>query len=208
MVSSYEKAVRENLAQMGSHPSEWRALPFVLMEDEESGKIVPQVDWSAAKGYARAPTLFPNQGSGDMCCELCAHKIKNVYGIINEKRRWVLQVGSECVTHFEGASGEEMAREALEATALLALEKLRRLGKVIRGNMSDRYAPMYYWWRKIEPILSAGNKTKQSLAVWFNRYKDKMQSVYDAVAKVGYKALQDPYMSQADKTAWQEFINP
>lgn len=188
---------------MGTAPTEWRALPFVLAEDEETRKIVPQVDWSAAKGYAPAPTLYPSS-SGSECCELCATKIKNVYGVINEKRRWVLLVGSECVTHFEGVSGKEMGQEALEVMAALALERLLRLYDVVQRNMSAHQSLYFINRKSLYPIAQSGKKTKQRLSVWYNKYRDGIDAIYDKMVKLGPEIMRN--LNTRDQEKFREFL--
>jgi len=60
-------------------------------------------------GYHAVKTLY----TGD-CCHLCGTLIKNVFWIKNDKKRWVMAVGSECVTHFgPGDSGQALAKKTV-----------------------------------------------------------------------------------------------
>jgi hypothetical protein len=68
----------------------------------------PLVSWPT--GYSAAPSPYANNGV-DACCELCGHKIVNVYGIQCDRLAQTLRVGSECVTRFAaGESGEALAK--------------------------------------------------------------------------------------------------
>lgn len=110
---SYDKVVQDNLKQMGSTHSEWKAVAVEGMaETTANGKAVSMPVFNFPKGYTEAPSLYRNSGT-DMCCELCAHPIKNAYYVQNDARRWIMLVGSECVTHFEETSGQQLAKEAV-----------------------------------------------------------------------------------------------
>lgn len=107
--STYSEAVQQNLAQMGTPASEWAAVPVESSQADSEGRVINQ--FSLPAGYDVAPTLYRCTGQ-DMNCELCAHPIKNVFWLQNDTRKWLMIVGSECVTHFaEGKSGEELAAD-------------------------------------------------------------------------------------------------
>lgn len=112
---TYEEAVRQNLEHMGTPREEWRAVPIKGMAETTNGQgqpvSMPEFDFPA--GYTSAPSLYKSQSSLDCACELCSAGIKNVFWLQNDVKKWVLPVGSECVTHFEeGKSGEQLAAEA------------------------------------------------------------------------------------------------
>ncbi|WP_372393850.1 hypothetical protein ABMY26_00775 (plasmid) [Azospirillum sp. HJ39] len=100
MTNSYDRTVADNMADMGSSLSDWQAVPITSVSDDGPSFNMPE-------GFSQAPSLFGGQAD---CCELCGHHIKNVFWIQNDKRRWILPVGSECVCHFQEASGEDMAK--------------------------------------------------------------------------------------------------
>lgn len=112
-MNGYEKAVSENLKHMGTDASEWSSVPVVGFSDiDVNGKTVSAPQFEFPKDYSEAPTLYKSGGK-DACCGLCGHPIKWVYWIQNDGRKWILPVGSECVTHFkDGKSGARVAKEA------------------------------------------------------------------------------------------------
>lgn len=120
-LSTYKKAVRENLKHMGTHPSEWFAFSVKNMVETENdrGKMVmmPEFDFSAAKNFEVAPSLFKNtsSSSSDINCKWCGTRIKNAYHIYNKKKKWTMVIGSECISHFhpEGKSGKKIAKEQI-----------------------------------------------------------------------------------------------
>ena len=106
---TYNQVVAHNLAHMGTSGTDWRALEFTMVETDK-GKM-PQFNFPA--GYLPAPTLFSQQSNG-MCCELCGHtNLKYAYYIICDRKKYILLVGSECVKHFEGKSGKQIAKEVV-----------------------------------------------------------------------------------------------
>lgn len=116
-MSTYDKVVAENLEHMQTSAAEWSAVGMIRMAettDAPDGRPMPE--FAFPEDYDKAPTLHPTGNMAEnMCCELCGHPIKNAYWIQNDKRRWVLMVGSECVTHFEGKSGERIVKETVWA---------------------------------------------------------------------------------------------
>jgi GGDEF domain-containing protein len=106
---TYDQAVAENMRAMGSSLDEWTAVEIEGMSVVPiSGGVKPMPVFKFPSGYSPAPSIFQGGGS----CELCGTPIKNYYWIQNDKKRWTMPVGSECVTHFsEGKSGEELAKE-------------------------------------------------------------------------------------------------
>lgn len=121
MSTSYAAAVARNLAHLGTALHEWRALPFAL--GLVDGHTVPEVDWDSVRDYACAPSLYA--GGVDACCELCGHRIRNVYGVAHDAKRWKLNVGSECVSRFTGeAGGDDLAELALAEAAVELVREL------------------------------------------------------------------------------------
>lgn len=114
-MKTYEKAVKENLAHMGTTMSEWSAVPVSGMNEIEGtgGQVVSMPVFDFPTGYEKAPTLFASDTS-DTNCEWCGTRIKRLFWIQNHKRKWILSVGSECVTHFEnGRSGKQLVKEKI-----------------------------------------------------------------------------------------------
>lgn len=101
--TTYSKAVQRNLEHMGTPSHEWSASEILAITDNG-------VEYAHLEGYKSAPTLYVPSGS-EACCELCGHPIKNCYRLQNDTRKLTLIVGSECVTHFAQANGEELVKQ-------------------------------------------------------------------------------------------------
>lgn len=113
---SYAEAVSKNMEHMQTTRDEWSAVGVSGMDKTAGpgGKEIMMPVFDMPQGYKKAPTLFPAQGT-EANCELCSTPIKNVYWIKNDKRKWIMAVGSECVTHFnEGESGEKLAKRSMQ----------------------------------------------------------------------------------------------
>lgn len=122
---NYQQAVQQNLDHMGSDRSEWTAVPVLSMVETDcedgTNRVMPQ--FSFPENYAEAPSMYKGE-----CCNLCGTRIKNVYWIQNDKRRWIMPVGSECVTHFGG--GETGAKLVKKASWEQNAELLKRVREV------------------------------------------------------------------------------
>jgi hypothetical protein len=134
-MTPYEQAITANYQHMGTSAAEWSATPIKSMDGGFANYDYPA-------GYTSAPSLYRNTGNGENgCCELCAHPIKNVFIIQNDTRKWIMQVGSECVTHFgEGKSGAELAREKMKADK----RDLLRLARRVRDLAEEKERAMGY----------------------------------------------------------------
>lgn len=139
--STYDKIVNANLRFMGTSKSDWKALPIDTFSEVETGrgdsKLMPIFDFSGMDGYKTAPSLYKNEGV-DTCCELCGHKIKEVYHLKNDSKKWKLIVGSECVTHFgTGDSGKKLTEKKKVSEGAELNEKLYevsgKLSEIIKG---------------------------------------------------------------------------
>lgn len=109
---------------MGTPTHEWSAVPIAEMVNDGQNPAWPSYHYPA--GYTKAPSMFTSATSSDACCELCGHPIKIVYALQNDTKQWLLNVGSECVTHFNaGKSGKELASEKIKADKREALRKAR-----------------------------------------------------------------------------------
>lgn len=131
-MNTYEKAVAANMQHMQTSLAEWQAVEITGFSDatDDKGNAVKMPTFEFPAGYVPAPTLYKAQSAA--CCELCAHDIKNVYWLQNDSKRWLLAVGSECVTRFAGKSGDTIAMELrdkqnreLIQTLLKQLETMR-----------------------------------------------------------------------------------
>lgn len=151
----YANRIAVNMEFMESNLSEWSAVPVSGMSLENTpvgDRMLPTFEFP--KGYSSAPTLFVDEE-----CGLCGTRIKNVYWIQNDKKRWVLGVGSECITHFgEGKSGEKIAKESVtknNRNVLLKLHDARRsIYNVFYVSYMGDYGRTNYRWtdRKAEEI--------------------------------------------------------
>jgi hypothetical protein len=85
--------------------------------DAPDDRKMPEFSFPDPAVYKHAPTLYPcNPGPGAMNCELCGHSpIKTAYWLQNDVQKLILLVGSECVTRFEGKSGQRLAKEHIWA---------------------------------------------------------------------------------------------
>ena len=133
---TYAERVAANLAQMQTPRADWRALAPTGTDQDEDGKTVPTFDFSTVAGFTTAPTLY-RSFPGETCCELCGRPgIKKVYHLRNDSRRWLLAVGSECVTHFEEKSGEEMAKETQDEKNLAQINAVFDTRRALADHFS------------------------------------------------------------------------
>lgn len=97
-MEAYEKAAAANMRRMGTDESEWSMLPF---ERDKAGHR--RHEFPAR--YGIAPSIYANDMSGfalDYRCELCGDKVKNIYYIVNPKKKWLMRVGEKCLWKFKG----------------------------------------------------------------------------------------------------------
>lgn len=114
-LKGYALRVKNNLEQMDSDVTEWTAVPVTgTQQIEVNGKTKDMPLFAFPQNYNTAPSLYLNSGGGSApCCELCGKEpIGTIYWIQNDKKRLIMGVGSECITHFQAQSGTEMTREA------------------------------------------------------------------------------------------------
>lgn len=127
----YAKRVNDNMAHMGTRLGEWSAVPFTMVDDPETGRKVPQHDFSSVREYKSAPSLYANGGSTDTACELCGKApIKNIFHACHHGKQLTMAVGSECIKkiHPDEKSGEDLEKEAIAAHAKETLKRLHGLG--------------------------------------------------------------------------------
>jgi hypothetical protein len=153
-VTSYQQRVENNFKQMGTESTEWTTVPVTGIVDtkDDKGKEVslPTFDFTTTKGYKTPNTMYRSD-SFNVCCELCGKQIKRVYWIKNDKRKYILSVGSECVTHFEeGKSGVENVREYKIELAKKYNYDIRKyeqlIEKVHNVRRKDFNGKYYYVW--------------------------------------------------------------
>jgi hypothetical protein len=115
----YGNRVLKNFQHMDTAPFEWSAVPIgrTATVTNDRGGSVEMPEFNFPVGYAPAPSLFKS-GAVDASCELCGRPhIKNVFWLQNDEKKWLLPVGSECVTHFgEGYSGKDMQKKTKNET--------------------------------------------------------------------------------------------
>jgi len=123
---------------MGTESNQWTATPIIDFTNvEANGKSKSMPVFEFPKNYTKAPTLFPNNTSGDINCELCSKTIKISYYIQNDQKKWILSVGSECVTKFgDGLSGKDNVRQFKIDRAIMLDRDLISLKKLIFENSS------------------------------------------------------------------------
>jgi hypothetical protein len=137
--TTYQKRVIANLKHMGTPAEEWSAVPIVGEEKVEAdGRERNMPVFKFPSGYDKAPTLYPVNRTGDLNCELCGKMpIKTAYHIQNDRHKWLLLVGSECVTHFQEKSGKEEQRGFRLREAEVLAKNLSTIRKYIRENYSE-----------------------------------------------------------------------
>lgn len=140
-MNTYEKAVAENMAHMQTSLADWQAVLISGFSDatDSKGNAVKMPTFEFPAGYTSAPTLYKSTSADCACCELCAHDIKNVYWLQNDSKRWLLAVGSECVTRFAGKSGDEIALEVRDQQNRELIQTLLKQLETIRFCFSIVY---------------------------------------------------------------------
>lgn len=114
----HAEAVSATMIYLGTNSGQWTAVPvedMVEVQDSKgNGRMVPQ--FAMPKDYTPVETPWSGSGAGgEFCCELCATPIKNAFHIQNDEKKWLMTVGSECVTKFgDGMSGEQLAKKDMQ----------------------------------------------------------------------------------------------
>lgn len=114
----HAEAVSATMIYLGTNSGQWSAVPvedMVEVQDASGkGRAVPQ--FAMPKDYTPVETPWTASGAGgEFCCELCATPIKNAFHIQNDEKKWLMTVGSECVTKFgDGMSGEQLAKKGMQ----------------------------------------------------------------------------------------------
>lgn len=133
---NYQQAVKKNFEHMGTHAGEWVAVEIVGVEpsEDDRGRAVEMPVFQFPDGYLKAPSLY----SGE-CCHLCGTSIKRVFWIQNNLRRWIMPVGSECVTHFgAGDSGQQLMKATVWEQNTELLSRLTRARSEVWSRYSER----------------------------------------------------------------------
>jgi len=162
------------MEHMGSSTNDWTSTPitgFNIIDVNGKDKSMPTFEFP--KGYLKAPTLFPSTDSDNMNCELCGKTpIRTMYWLQNDKMKWTMGVGSECVTHFgDGASGKDNVRQYKINRAIVLDNDLLNLKKLIREKTSKirhiGYGKEVREWNSANFYDDSGN--------------DRIQEFYDLV---------------------------
>ena len=164
-MDTYAKRVVANMKHMNAQNDTWLALEIKSLREEttKSGATVALPIYEVPEGYTAAPTLYNGDAAGVACCELCGKApVKTLYTIINPDKKWTLGVGSECVTHFQEASGEQMARAKRQSDKQQAFLDAREMSKTMartfskEGKLSRQIDELA--WRLWDDLRAAGRK--------------------------------------------------
>ena len=184
---NYKQAIEANVKHMATSLSEWTAVEMTgFVEVEAGGEAHTMPTFNFPQGYTSAPTLYKSNADG-ACCELCAHPIKMAYWIQNDSKKWTMMVGSECVTHFGGKSGQELAKEKTWANNRELLAHVKKIERAV--------------YRKYTYSFDRGYGRRGREWVANNEQGRKAYADYSAIAKTT-KSL-DEYTSEAGITRWK-----
>ena len=187
----YAKRIMLNLRHMNSKSSEWFMVPVKNMVevavDKGKRKMLPEFDMSVIdpeKGFKQAPSLYKNPESTpsgeSFSCEWCGHEIKNAYWVYNPSKKWVMCVGSECITAFseEGKTGEQLVKEHINKFNRDFFEQFIPTADKIRAKYriekEDSRGRTYSDWKDVE----AGNLVV-AIVRMFDKFKDKFTGKID-----------------------------
>ena len=151
-IRTYEQAVAANQIHMGTRIMDWTAFPFT--GEAHEGKPTQNLD--GASKMSKAPTLFPTSNSQEHGnCEWCGKQpVKNFYHIKHDGKNWTLAVGSECITHFAGINGDQMAGESRlalgQTTVQGLLDAVKSLDREFRDLVSLGYGRTDRVWRNTQ----------------------------------------------------------
>lgn len=168
-MSKYEQRVKENLAHMGTPARDWRAVEITGTQNA-NGRAMPTFRFP--KGYKRnETTLYKATSAESMNCELCGAAIKYAYWLQNDAAKELLLVGSECVTHFEEASGERLSKEAQWAKNRALLAKARRLADEMYRTSKGDWEAHKDWLNFYEPFENIPEDAPNGrITRWVNRH--------------------------------------
>lgn len=157
---TYTQAVQDNLRHMGTPQADWQAVQILGTEDAETdaGDARRMPVFAFPSGYTRAPSLFASAAQ-PINCELCGTPIKIAYWLQNDRCRWTLMVGSECVTHFGAKSGEQIARQTRQRLDRQLLRDAQAVKWALHAKFSFRgyigYGRYQTTWKQHGPSRKA-----------------------------------------------------
>ncbi len=127
-MKGYKKRQLETFTSLGTSPDEWQICELVGIETDDKGREIPI--FRAYPGYSlRRPfydTLSKEEldaliqdheinsesGEGWMnSCQLCGHNIMYPWKIKHDKKLFLMDIGSECITNFMNASTATVSKE-------------------------------------------------------------------------------------------------
>ena len=194
--STHAKRIEENMQRMNSDLSEWSSVEIKnhasVMDKNGNTKIVP--NYVLPENYRPSPTMFPGS-SQEPCCQLCGKApVKNLFLIKNDSKKWLMSVGSECVTHFEeGKSGQDLSREFKIKEALDADIKMQKIKKMIVQNYSYQHHEGYGRYAKKYRKTSVSNNIIDLLSIFHNPKTNSdvidWEYVYKLIPTFGYEYL-------------------
>jgi len=151
---TYSAIVRQNLDHMGTPAHEWAALVPTgsAKTTDDKGATVIMPEFVFPRDYKEPDSLF--SGTQDACL-LCGHKIRNVFWIVNHAQKYILSVGSECVTHFGvGDSGVTISKQADKDARRARYDALCKCAELVYHNFSktvrDSYGRSWQDWNHRE----------------------------------------------------------
>lgn len=100
---AYEKRIGETFDTLGTKPEEWSPCEISGFHEYSFGQanIVCEPVFSIPDGYTFVKTRFTvSSMSGMQACNLCGHPIVHLYYIKHDAKKWVMLVGSECVSNY------------------------------------------------------------------------------------------------------------
>jgi len=105
---SYQQSIQDNLDHMDTVLQDWTPVASEVLGHDERGK--PSFDFQIPGGYIAAPSLYNNE----KVCHLCNTPCRQKFPIKNDTKKWLLWVGSECITRFSDnkQSGAKLQQEA------------------------------------------------------------------------------------------------
>jgi len=198
-VKGHARIVQKNMEHLGTRLSDWKAVPIknMALTEGDGGKPVMMPEFEMPKGYKSAPSMYKNNSMGSIGnCELCGHEIKNVYWIFNKRKKWVMGVGSECITMFgEGKTGKKLSKEKIWGQN----RSLLREAIVVKKTIYNNYA-------KIVDVYdySRGFIKKRK---WANENAKSDYEFLKEITKHKYPDKESEYTSAESDTSITRWVN-
>ncbi len=139
----YDDRVAQNMEHMESKLHEWGAVKIKKMVEtpNDMGEMQTMPEFEFPSGYSQAPSIYKDDQDS---CHLCGHDIKNVYWIQNDEKKWVMPVGSECITRFgEGKSGVKLAKEVVVKANRDFVQEVVQAAADLRAKFTHMQDKMY-----------------------------------------------------------------